>query len=82
MKSIVIVEITKRSGILLSCTVHWGGCHIGVMWTLQRCHSSHMDETLMSHYCNIIVTLVLHLCHSLWLTDIHRKLIEDTTMQD
>ena len=33
-----------------------GGCHIGVMWTLQRCHSSHMDETLMSHYCNIIVT--------------------------
>jgi len=53
-------------------------CHIiGVIWTSQRCHSSHKDVTLMSHYCNMIVTLVLHRCHSLWLTGIHHKLMED-----
>ena len=34
MKSIVIVEITKRNGAFLSCTGHWGG--IGVIFAFVR----------------------------------------------
>ena len=51
MKSIVKVEIR---GIKSSSAAQFRGegCHIGVMWTSQRCHAHCMDVfnvTLMSH---------------------------------